>query len=146
MNTNLNKIGKSALLSLILVFLLAGCAKKITFLNSSIVPAAEGTVAISQDKNQNYKIDLTLKRLAEPSRLTPPKKVYVVWIETNQSGTQNIGQLSTTTKGLSSMLSSSLSTVSPHRPLRVFITAEDDAEGNYPDMPVVLTTGPINIK
>jgi hypothetical protein len=49
--------------------------KKISFLSSSVVPAAEGTVAISQDKNQNYKIDLTLKRLAEPSRLSAPKNV-----------------------------------------------------------------------
>jgi hypothetical protein len=145
MKTNLERIGKIAFLSLLLIFLLAGCAKKISFQNSSVVPAAEGTVAISQDKNQNYKIDLTLKRLAEPGRLSPPKNVYVVWIETSQSGTQNIGQLSTTTKGMSNMLSSSLSTVSSHRPLRVFITAEDDGNRNYPGTTVVLETGPILI-
>lgn len=146
MKTNINWIGKSAVLLISLVFILAGCSKKINFQNSSVVPAAEGTVAISQDKNQNYQIDITLKRLAEPSRLSPPKNVYVVWIETSQSGPQNIGKLSTTTKGLSNMLSSSLSTVSTHKPLRVFITAEDDADGNYPSTTVVLETGPISIK
>lgn len=145
MNTTLKLIGKSTLLSLILIVFLAGCAKKISFLNSSVVPAAEGTFVIESDDNNNFKIDLTVKRLAEPSRLTPPKNVYVVWIETNQSGTQNIGQLTTSTKGLSKMLTSSLSTVSSHRPLRVFITAEDDAKGNYPSRTVVLDSGPILI-
>lgn len=134
---------KSTLFSLFLVLLLAGCSKKIAFQNSSVVPAAEGTIAITQDDNENYKIDLTVKRLADPSRLSPPKNVYIVWIETSQSGTINIGQLTTSTRGFSKMLTSSLSAVSPHKPLKVFITAEDNAEANYPSMSVVLETKPI---
>jgi hypothetical protein len=146
MKTTLKWIGKNTILSLVMLIALAGCSKKTTFLNSSVVPSAEGTVSISQDNNENYKIDLTIKRLAEPSRLSPPKNVYVVWIETAQSGVQNIGQLNTSSKGLSGMLSSSMSTVSPHKPIKVFITAEDDSKGNYPSQIVVLETGPIYIK
>lgn len=138
MKPNLKWIVKSTLFTLFLVLLLAGCSKKIAFQNSSVVPAAEGTVSITQDDNENHKIDLTVKRLADPSRLSPPKNVYVVWIETSQSGTINIGQLTTSTKGFSNMLTSSLSAVSPHKPQKVFITAEDNAEANYPSMLVIL--------
>ncbi len=140
----MNLIGRNILLMSMLVFLFTACAKKVTFLNSSVVPSAEGTVTVKKGSNNNYNIDLNVKRLADPSRLSPPRTVYVVWMETTQSGVHNIGQLSTETSMLSNMLSSSLKTVSPHKPTGFFITAEDDAEGNYPGMTVVLRTGPID--
>jgi hypothetical protein len=145
MKTRMNFIGKKVLLMSIMAFLFSACAQKITFLNSAVVPSAEGTVAIKKGNNNNYNIDLNVKRLAEPGRLTPPKTVYVVWMETAERGVQNIGQLSTSTSTFSNMLSSSLKTVSPHKPTGFFITAEDDAKGNYPGMTVVLKTGPIDL-
>ena len=145
MKTRMNFIGRNILLMSVLAFLFTACAQKITFLNSAVVPSAEGTIAIKKGNNNNYNIDLNVKRLAEPSRLTPPKNVYVVWMETAERGVQNIGQLSTSTSTFSNMLSSSLKTVSPHKPTGFFITAEDDAEGNYPGMTVVLKTGPIDL-
>lgn len=143
MKTRLKWSGKNTLLMIMTIFLFAACTKKIVFLNSAVVPAAEGNVSIKQDNNENYNIDLEVKNLADPSRLTPPKNVYVVWMETSQSGVQNIGQLKTSTKGFSKMLTSSLETVTPHKPTSFFITAEDDATGNYPGMTVVLKTDPI---
>lgn len=143
MKTRINLIGRNIFLLTLLIFLFTACAKKVTFLNSSVVPSAEGTVSIKQGKNHNYIIDLNVKRLADPARLTPPKAVYVVWMETTQSGVQNIGQLVTSTKGISNMLSSSLKTVTPHEPKSFFITAEDDAIGNNPGMTVVLKTATI---
>ncbi len=145
MKTRINFIGKKVLLMSIIAFLFTACAQKITFLNSAVVPSAEGTITIKKGKNNNYNIDLDVKRLAEPGRLTPPKTVYVVWMETAERGVQNIGQLSTSTSTFSNMLSSSLKTVSPHKPTGFFITAEDDAKGNYPGMTVVLKTGPIDL-
>jgi hypothetical protein len=136
----------NSILTITLIFLFSTCSTKVVFLNSSVVPAAEGTVTIKQDKNNNYNIDLTVDRLAEPERLTPPKSIYVVWMETSQSGIQNIGQLQTATKGLSNMLTSSLKTVTAHKPTGFIITAEDDATGNYPGMTVVLKTGAILYK
>lgn len=141
MKTKMKLIAGNIFLMTLLVFLFTSCAEKVAFLNSAVVPAAEGTVSIKQDKNKNYNIDLAVKRLADPGRLTPPKAVYVVWMETSENGVQNIGQLNTSTKGFSGMLSSSLKTVSPHKPTAFFITAEDDATGNYPGMTVVLKTG-----
>lgn len=143
MITRMKWSGRNTLVAIMIMFLFAACSEKITFLNSAVVPAAEGTVSIKQDKNKNYSIDLAVQRLADPSRLTPPKSVYVVWMETSQSGVQNIGQLETSTKGLSKMLSSSLKTVTPHKPTGFFITAEDGAVGNFPGMTVVLKTATI---
>jgi hypothetical protein len=139
-------LGKSLLFSLLLVMLSTACANKVNFLTSSVVPAAEGTVKIKQDKNKNYAIDLQVDNLAEPERLSPPKALYVVWIETSQSGVQNIGQLKTSSSSFSKGLSSSLKTVSSHSPNRVFITAEEDASGNYPGMTMVMDTGRITQK
>ncbi|MBL7857514.1 MAG: hypothetical protein JNM57_07480 [Cyclobacteriaceae bacterium] len=143
MKTKMNVMGRNIFLLTVLALLFTACAKKVTFLNSSVVPSAEGAVSIKKDNNNNYNIDLDVKRLADPSRLTPPRAVYVVWMETTQSGVQNIGQLKTSTKGFSKMLSSSLKTVTPHQPTGFFITAEDDATGNYPGMTVVLKTATI---
>lgn len=143
MKTKIELIAKNISFMILLLLLFASCAKNITFLNSAVVPAAEGTVSIKQDNNKNYNIDLTVNQLAEPGRLTPPKAVYVVWMESSESGVQNIGQLKTSKKGFSRMLSSSIKTVTPHKPTGFFITAEDDAIGNYPGMTVVLKTGPL---
>lgn len=139
-------MGRNILLLTVLALLFTACSQKIAFQNSPVVPSAEGSVTIKKGSNDNYNIDLYVKRLADPSRLTPPKAVYVVWMETAQSGVQNIGQLKTSTHGLSNMLSSSLKTVTPHQPTGFIITAEEDAIGSYPGMTVVLKTGAIAAK
>lgn len=146
MKTKMNWLGKNIIAMTLVAFLFTACAEKVTFLNSAVVPAAEGTVSIKQSDNNNYSIDLNVKNLADPSRLTPPRAVYVVWMETAQSGVQNLGQLQTSTKGLSKMLTSSLETVSPHKPVSIFITAEDDAIGSYPGITVVLKTATLENK
>jgi len=143
METKTKLISKNILFMILLLFLFTSCSKKITFLNSAVVPAAEGTVTIKQDNNNNYNIDLKVNQLADPGRLTPPKAAYVVWMETSENGIQNIGQLKTNKTGFSRMLTSSLKTVTPHKPTMFFITAEDDATGNYPGMTVVLKTATI---
>jgi hypothetical protein len=125
---------------LFLAFLFQSCATKYPFNNSFIVPAAEGSVKVSTDKNNNYKAVLSVKRLAEPSRLNPSRQVYVVWMETVQNGTKNIGQLITSSSFLSHELKSSLTTVSSFEPVAFFITAEDNAGIQYPEGQEVLRT------
>ncbi len=119
---------------------LASCAKKIRFSTSTVVPAAQGSVKVKKDNNNNYNIDLSIIRLADPQRLTPPKNSYAVWIETEQNGTKNIGGLNTSGSLLSKTLKSSLKTVTPFKPTRIFITAEDNTSVQYPGSQVVLTT------
>ncbi len=118
----------SIVITFFLVFSLASCSKKISFQTSSVVPAAQGSVKVKKDKNNNYSIDLKIIRLADPKRLEPSKSTYVVWIETADNGSKNIGSLNTSSSLFSKTLKSSLKTVSPFKPVSVFITAEDNAD------------------
>lgn len=125
-----------------LVLLIAGqsCSHKTLFTTSSVVPAAEGSVKVKKDKNSNYNIEIKMMRLADPKRLNPARDLYVVWMDTDNNGTKNIGQLKTSSGMFSSTLKSSLKTVSPYKPLRVFITAEENADITYPTGQRVIET------
>jgi hypothetical protein len=69
------------------------CTKKIIFQESTIVPAARGTIQIKSDNNNNYDINVKFTDLAEASRSNPAKSMYIVWILTDEDITKNIGQL-----------------------------------------------------
>lgn len=125
--------------AVIMVFFNA-CARKLHFERSTVVPAAEGKVKIKKDKNKNYAVSVDVSNLAEAERLQPPKRTYVVWIETNHDRNKNVGRLNSSTGLFSKKLKASLSTITPYEPNRVFITAEDDAEISYPSGQTVLTT------
>lgn len=125
----------------ILVTSISSCATKTHFLNSSIVPGAQGTVKVKKDKNHNYGIAVTIANLAEPSKLNPPRNVYVVWMEGDRNETKNIGQIKTSSALLSKQMKSSFETVSPIKPKKIFITAETDGSVQYPNQSdIVLTT------
>jgi hypothetical protein len=123
-----------------MLFIFSSCAKKISFQTSSIVPAAEGTVKVKKDKNDNYRISMAISNLAEPSRLQPSRNTYVVWMDTDNNTIKNIGQINSSTGFLSNKLKASFETVSSFKPVKIFITAEDDAAIQYPGMQVVLST------
>ncbi|MFZ4106277.1 hypothetical protein [Flavobacterium sp.] len=115
---------------------LLSCSKKIPFSNSNSVPAARGNVTVKKDKNNNYLINLNLKYLAEPNRLSPPRNTYVVWMTTDESNFPiNLGQILGTSK-----LKIKFETVSSFKPIRIFITAEDNASVQSPMNMVVLET------
>jgi len=125
---------------LLISFMLPSCARKMSFQTSTVVPAAEGSVKVKKNKNKNYDINLSVIRLADPSRLNPPKKVYIVWMDTEQNGTKEVGQLNTSSSLLSKTMKSSLKTSVPFQPTDFFITAEDDADMHSPSGQVVLRT------
>jgi hypothetical protein len=124
-----------------MLFIFSSCARKISFQTSTVVPAAEGTVKVKKDKNDNYRVSLAISNLAEPKRLQPAKNTYVIWMDTDNNRIKNIGQINTSTGFLSSKLKASFETVSSFKPIKIFITAEDDAAIQYPGMQVVLSTG-----
>lgn len=99
---------------------------------------------MKKDNNNNYKLEVSITNLAPPERLQPPRSTYVVWINTKENGIQNIGQLNSENKFFSKALKASLTTVTPYKPTRVFITAEDNAAIQYPGNPVVLSTDRFN--
>lgn len=120
----------------VLLLTFSSCSKKIEFENSNVVPAARGDVSVKKDKNNNYNIQMELSYLAEPERLQPPKKYYVVWLaSTDNQIPLNIGQIVGTSK-----LHVKFESVSSSKPKRIFITAEDDATTQYPSNFVVLET------
>ncbi len=56
-----------------------------------------------------------------------------MWVTGVEGNAQNIGQIQT------SKLSASLETVSPYKPSKVFITAEDQGDVKYPGETVLTT-------
>jgi len=132
----------SGILILLMTFSFNSCAVKTPFLNSSLVPAAQGNVKIKRDnKNQNYVIKIEVIGLAEVERLQTFKHNYVVWMETDQGKTENLGQLNSSSGFLSKKLKASLETVSSYKPSEVFITAEENTDVQEPGPELILSTG-----
>jgi hypothetical protein len=119
---------------------LSSCAKKIAFLPSAIVPAAQGIVKVKTDDNKNHAIEIEISNLAEPERLQPPKQIYIVWMVTDQDMTRNIGQIKTSSGTFSKNLKATFETVTSFRPTKIFITAEDDPNVQNPSWEIILTT------
>lgn len=126
--------------TLMLLLSLASCAKKVVFQTSQVVPAARGNVSINKDNNKNYGVKIKINNLAEAKRLEPSKNVYVVWMETEQSLAKNIGRINSDSNFMSSKLKASFETVTAAKPSKIFITAEDDADAQYPGGQIVLET------
>ncbi|OFY24933.1 MAG: hypothetical protein A2W98_03910 [Bacteroidetes bacterium GWF2_33_38] len=125
-----------AALSTLIIFSFTSCSHKISFLTSSIVPAARGYVKVKKDDNKNYDIDIEISNLAEVDRLIPKKKVYIVWMISDEDITSNIGQIKITKK----KLEASLEAISSSKPNKIFITSEEDARVQTPSLDIVLTT------
>jgi hypothetical protein len=121
---------------LLVVITFSSCSNKTIFNTSSIIPAARGDVKVKIDKNKNYTILLELSYLAEPERLQPAKKAYVVWLVGQDSNQPiNIGQIVGDKK-----LKVKFETVSAIKPKKIFISAEDDYTTQYPSYMIVLET------
>ena len=127
-------------LILFMAFVLGSCTPNMKFLTSSIVPAATGEVKVKKDKNENYAIDVNILNLAEPQKLTPAKDKYIVWMEDGKNPVKKLGQIDTSSGMLSKAMKASLSATSVAEPSKIFITAEDNAEVNYPTGQIILTT------
>ncbi len=140
MKTYLPSVVKKLFVLSICSFLLLSCSKKMMFASSSVVPAAEGSVKYKKDKNNNYHIDLKVLHLANSNQLTPARSTYVVWMETQNNGVKNLGQLKSSGSLLSSTLKGSLSAVTPFELKSFFVTAEDNSNISYPGTEVVLKT------
>lgn len=116
------------IIPLMVFFLLSDCNSADKFPNSQVTPAADTTALRTKDKNGNYEIVFTVKNLAGPKRLTPPRKVYVVWIVTRGSDeVVNVGQLT-----VNNIEPAVLKTLTAFEPIEIFFTAEDKGGGRTP--------------
>ena len=57
----------------------------------SNVPAATGSVSVKQGDNGNTQLDIKVRHLAEPSKLTPPAGVDIARVRTSDQVTHKIG-------------------------------------------------------
>ena len=141
--TRQQSIFKKIIVSIVVIGLsipFQSCSKKIEFEKSPVVPAARGVVKISKNSNKNYIIKIKFDNLAEVDRLNPPKKTYVVWMVTDQKSTKNIGQIKSSSSMMSSKLKADFETATPFKPVKIFITAEDDGNVEYPGTFTILST------
>ncbi len=121
---------------LFVVGLLQACTPKMTFLNSTVAPAATGTIRVKKDKNANYIVNVDVANLAPSKNLDPPKNTYLVWMESNDRSVRKLGQLNPSGRALEAKMSATAVT----SPDVVFVSAEDNADVEYPAGPTVLTT------
>ena len=125
---------KSILAALVILAVTALWAdKKFTFTNSSLNPAAAGTIDVGTDQNGNNAFTIRAYHLAEPGQLTPAKSVYVVWVQRNGEAAQNLGQLT-----VNHDLEGTFDGKTPDKDFDVFITAEDSAKAETPSSMEVL--------
>jgi hypothetical protein len=137
----INKISvRICILLIALTFILPSCAKKIRFENSTVVPAARGSVLLKKDRNKNYMIDVTLYDLAEVDRLQPAQKSYVVWMENREGKIRSLGHIVSGHPFLSKKLKASFETTSSIKPTKIFITAEVDFAAAFPSNYYILET------
>lgn len=106
----------------------AGCAGPEKLSASSSLPAAQGTLRCAKADNDNTSIDLRVRHLANPDRLTPPAAVYVVWTKADKDAApQNIGALE-----VDEDLDGRLKTVTPLRSFELFVTGEATGQAPSP--------------
>ena len=111
---------------------LSGCAMfggEVPRMNASpVIPAAEGHAKFGKAPNGNTSIDLTVKHLADPQKLTPPVNYYVVWLRASKdAAAQNIGALT-----VDKNLDGKLDTVTALHSFDLFITGEGSDQVQQP--------------
>lgn len=111
-----------------------GGGRKVVMTSAASVPSAKGTVQINQDRNKNTQLDMKVEHLANPSALTPPAIVYVVWIQENGQPAENKGELR-----VDGNLNGEFKTVSPYKAFTVFVTAEQSPQVQSPTGEQLLT-------
>jgi hypothetical protein len=115
-------------------------AQRTDFLVSAVVPTARGYVDIHKDVNKNYVIKVQVSDLTEVKKLVPSKQTYIVWMITEQTITKNLGQINNLNGFFTKKLKDSIETVSPFKPIKVFITTEYESNVQYPSAQIVLST------
>ncbi|MBD1363047.1 hypothetical protein IDJ77_04420 [Mucilaginibacter sp. ZT4R22] len=125
---------------LIMAFALVSCSKSLRFDKSVVVPSAEGSVKLGKDGNGNRQVTMKVDNLVDPSRLTPPHKMYIVWVQTKSDGNKSLGKLVSSEAWFSKERNAEFTSVLSYDPVKFFITAEDDADVTNPGSTIVLST------
>lgn len=124
------------LLSAMLAIWPFGSGKDFRMTPGTEVPAATGTVQVTRNKeNGNTDFDIRVRRLAQPSSLTPPEGVYLVWLQSQGSAPVKAGAL-----GVGRDLKGQFKSVTVSKDFNLFVTAEQGEYVAQPSGPEVLRT------
>lgn len=95
---------------------------------SPALPSVEGRAKFSVTVNDNTTIELSVKHLPRPERLSPPASNYVVWLRaTKEAAAQSVGALV-----VDKDLNGKIITETALHSFDLFITAEDSGQVQYP--------------
>ena len=76
-----------------------------------------------------------MTNLPDANMLTPPMQTYIIWIQTDREEIKSIGQIKSSQKQ-----NASFETSTAFKPVKIFLTAENDPGTQYPGELVILTT------
>lgn len=97
---------------------------------------AEAVVKFGRLSDERVSIDLAVRRLEEPSKLSPPGHAYVAWVRrAPEYPPQNVGALS-----VDEQLNGQLRTATDLRRFEFFVTAEAASDVDKPAGPPLLWT------
>ncbi|MGH9526906.1 MAG: hypothetical protein ACRD2F_09550 [Terriglobales bacterium] len=118
-----------------LVSLAAGCGLRQVKLNpTTLVPSAFGRLHVGHTTSGVTTLLMQVRALAYPWELTPPRRVYVVWI----AGLTNGAPTESGILRVGPQLRATLRTTTLLRAFDIFVTAEDQAHPLEPSGPEVL--------
>lgn len=116
-------------LTIATAFTVAACANKVTMNRSEAVPAAEGRVQVAKESNNMREIQLKVRHLAPPERVSAQASHYVVWLQPMipEAGPSNLGVLS-----LGDNQEGQMDATTPYKSFQLFVTAEQDPQSTEP--------------
>jgi hypothetical protein len=116
---------------------LVGCAadQTITMTPSNAVSAATANIAVRKSGDGNTRVDVKVRHLAPPERISKDAQTYIVWLRSLEGDKppQNVGAMK-----VDDDLRGSLETTTPLRSFDIFITPETSATASVPSGPSVL--------
>lgn len=117
------------------VAVLAGCAGP-RVAAAPDLSQAQGVVRFGRLSDERTSIDLAVRRLEEPSKLSPPGHAYVAWVRRDPDAPpQNVGTLA-----MDDQLNGELRTATDLRRFELFVTAEAASDVDAPAGPPLLWT------
>lgn len=136
----------SYLIAVAMGFLVVSCGPKIYFPVSAVVPAAEPKADVKKTKEGEYQVKLDVNNLALPERLSPPKRNYVVWVNTETQGVRNIGELKNRRGMLANTGKASFVGTLSEKPTQIIVTAENNPNVQFTGDHTVLRSDTFRIK
>ena len=145
LNTDLKKIFAGVIATIMLLGF-NSCAKKTssatvaTETATPMIAEEKGEMLVKRDASSNYVIQINIADLEPVKKLQPAKEAYVVWMVTDMKTTKNLGQIEGANTWLSKKDKASFEAVTPSKPTKIFITAENDAAAQKPGTQIVWST------